>query len=92
MDLKSATIVALIVALSVLGLCPDPASGSERAPVLRQIDVPHDYYFREMYLPQVSSGPQNPVWSPDGQTLVFTMQPGTMIPRHISHSIGVDEI
>ena len=47
---------------------------AEREPVLKQIKVPHNYYFREMYLPQVSSGPQSPAWSPDGQSLVFTMQ------------------
>lgn len=47
---------------------------AEREPVLKQIDVPHNYYFREMYLPQVSTGPQSPAWSPDGQSLVFTMQ------------------
>jgi hypothetical protein len=47
---------------------------ADRAPVLQQIKVPHDYYFREMYLPQVSSGPQSPGWSPDGKSLVFAMQ------------------
>lgn len=49
-------------------------ASAEREPVLKQINVPHNYYFREMYLPQVSSGPQSPAWSPDGQSLVFTMQ------------------
>lgn len=50
---------------------------AERTPVLKQISVPHNYYFREMYLPQVSSGPQSPAWSPDGQALVYAMQ-GTL--------------
>ena len=47
---------------------------AERAPVLQQIDAPHDYYYREMYLPQVSSGPQSPAWSPDGRAIVYSMQ------------------
>jgi Tol biopolymer transport system component/endonuclease/exonuclease/phosphatase family metal-dependent hydrolase len=47
---------------------------AQRAPVLKQIKTPHDYYFREMYLPQVSSGPQGPTWSPDGQALIYSMQ------------------
>jgi hypothetical protein len=42
--------------------------------VLDQIRVPHPYYFREMYLPQVTSGPTAPSWSPDGSELVYAMQ------------------
>ncbi len=49
----------------------------QRAPVLRQIDVPHPYYYREMYLPQVTSGPSSAGWSPDGGQLVYSMQ-GTL--------------
>ena len=30
---------------------------AQRKPVLDQIDVPHNYYYRELYLPQVTSGP-----------------------------------
>jgi hypothetical protein len=47
------------------------AAGRER--VLKQIDLPHNYYFREMYLPQLTSGPQYPVFSPDGSELVYSM-------------------
>ena len=49
-----------------------PAAGRE--PVLSQIRVPHPYYYREMYLPQVTSGPSGAAWSPDGRELVFSMQ------------------
>jgi len=48
-----------------------------REPVLKQIDVPHSYYYREMYLPQVTSGPSSAAWSPDGRELVYSMQ-GTL--------------
>ena len=47
---------------------------ADRAPVLRQIKVPHDYYYREMYLPQLTSGPSALSWAPDGQSLVYSMQ------------------
>ena len=62
------------VALFLLALLLAAPAFAEREPVLKQIKVPHNYYFREMYLPQVSTGPQSPAWSPDGQSLVFTMQ------------------
>lgn len=47
---------------------------AQREPVLKQIQLPHDYYYREMYLPQVTSGPSSVAWSPDGRDLVFSMQ------------------
>ena len=30
---------------------------AQREPVLKQVGVPHAYYWREMYVPQVTSGP-----------------------------------
>src|SRR4051812_33456451 len=50
---------------------------AQREPVLKQIKVPHPYYFREMYLPQVTSGPGSAAWSPDGHELIYAMQ-GTL--------------
>ena len=47
---------------------------AERRPVLDQIDVPHSYYFREMYLPQLTSGPSSLSWMPDGKSIVYSMQ------------------
>ncbi|HYV17742.1 MAG TPA: CehA/McbA family metallohydrolase [Verrucomicrobiae bacterium] len=49
-----------------------PPSGRET--VLKQIKVPHNYYYREMYLPQVTSGPSGADWSPDGRRLVLSMR------------------
>jgi dipeptidyl aminopeptidase/acylaminoacyl peptidase len=49
-------------------------SGPGREPVLKQIKVPHRYYYREMYLPQVTSGPSSASWSPDGREVVVAMQ------------------
>ena len=51
-----------------------PAAQAQRQPVLKQIDVPHPYYFREMYLPQLTSGPSAVAFAPDGRTLVYSMQ------------------
>jgi TolB protein len=46
---------------------------SQREPVLKQIDLPHPYYYREMYLPQLTTGPSSAAWLPDSQTLVYSM-------------------
>ncbi len=51
-----------------------PAVAQQREPVLKQIRVPHSYYYREMYLPQATSGPSAVTWSPDGREVIFAMQ------------------
>jgi TolB protein len=35
---------------------------AQRRPVLPQIDLPHPYYYRELYLPQLTSGPSSVAW------------------------------
>ena len=60
-----------LLTVLLIGLSLGSPAPAERAPVLQQIKVPHDYYFREMYLPQVSSGPQSPAWSPDGKKIAY---------------------
>ncbi len=49
------------------------SSFGQREPVLKQIDLPHPYYFREMYLPQLTTGPSALAWSPDSKSLVYSM-------------------
>lgn len=73
------------------------AAGAERRPVLDQIAVPHDYYFREMYLPQVTSGPSTLAWMPDGTALVYSMQgslwlqvPGSDVAEQLTAGPGYD--
>jgi TolB protein len=46
---------------------------SQREPVLKQIDTPHPYYYREMYLPQLTTGPSAVAWMPDSQSVVYSM-------------------
>lgn len=66
---------ALAVALLACLVASDAVA--QRQAVLKQIDVPHNYYFREMYLPQLTSGPSSVAFAPDGKTLVYSMQ-GTL--------------
>src|SRR5256712_7141735 len=47
---------------------------AQRAGVLKQVDLPHAYYWREMYVPQATSGPSSATWSPDGTELIYSMQ------------------
>jgi len=58
---------------------------AQRQPVLPQVKVPHPYYYRELYLPQVTSGPSAVTWSPDGRELVYSMQ-GTLWRQRIGTS------
>jgi Tol biopolymer transport system component len=63
-----------LLAFTVLALTPRAGLVAQREPVLKQIRIPHNYYYREMSLPQATSGPSAPTWSPDGQELIYSMQ------------------
>ena len=56
----------------LLALLAPPAL-AQRQPVLQQIDLPHNYYYREMYLPQLTTGPSSVAWWPDSKSVVFSM-------------------
>lgn len=68
---------AVIVLLALIFAAPFSAKSEGREPVLGQIGIPHSYYFREMYLPQPTTGPSSVAWSPDGTAVVYSMQ-GTL--------------
>jgi TolB protein len=53
--------------------CPCLPALCQREPVLKQIDLPHPYYYREMYPPQLTTGPSSAAWLPDSKTLVYSM-------------------
>ena len=57
-------LLLILAALPVFG---------QREPVLKQIKEPHSYYYREMYIPQLTTGPSAVAWSPDSQSLVYSM-------------------
>ena len=63
------TRICLLLSLAVSSL---PLVG-QRDPVLKQINHPHSYYYREMYLPQLTTGPSAAAWSPDSSSLVYSM-------------------
>ena len=61
------TLMLLMLALA------SAAAFADREPVLKQIALPHPYYYREMYLPQLTTGPSSVAWSPDGKEVVYSM-------------------
>jgi len=63
-----------ILCLSAFLFLSSSVVAAQREPVLKQIRLPHNYYYREMYLPQVTSGPSAMTWSPDGRSLIYSMQ------------------
>jgi hypothetical protein len=44
-----------------------------REPVLKQVDLPHSYYWRELYLPQLTTGPSSVAFMPNGRELIYSM-------------------
>jgi TolB protein len=48
-------------------------AAAEREPVLKQVDLPHSYYWRELYLPQLTTGPSDASFLPDGKSLIYSM-------------------
>ncbi len=47
--------------------------GARAAASAPLIDLPHSYYYQEMYLPQLTSGPSSLAWSPDSREVVYSM-------------------
>jgi len=68
--MRTTLIAAIVAGIATLGA----VSGPKRVPVLQQIDLPHNYYFRELYLPQLTTGPSSVAWTADGASLVYSMQ------------------
>src|SRR5947208_15435624 len=73
-------LLAGLVLLSVLPVLAD------RKPVLQQIQLPHNYYYREMYLPHLTTGPSALTFSPDGKEAVYSMG-GSLWP----HALASDQ-
>lgn len=65
--------VAQLSALSLF-LSAESVTAQRRDPPLEQVKVPHSYYWREMYVPQVTSGPGSFTWSPDGKEVIYSAQ------------------
>lgn len=63
----------LALATALLLALAGTASAAGREPVLKQADLPHSYYWRELYLPQLTTGPSSASFMPDGETLIYSM-------------------
>src|ERR1700719_4222123 len=77
----------LSCAVLLAGLMAGVLAYAERAPVLQQIDLPHPYYFREMYLPQLTSGPSTLARSSDSTELIYSMA-GSLWRQRVSAGSG----
>ncbi|MFC5576595.1 CehA/McbA family metallohydrolase [Lysobacter niabensis] len=64
--------VAAALAMA-LAIASAGAGAAGREPVLKQVDLPHSYYWRELYLPQLTTGPSAASFLPDGESLVYSM-------------------
>ena len=58
---------------ALLGIVCATGALAAREPVLKQVDVPHNYYWRELYLPQLTTGPSAADFLPGGRELVYSM-------------------
>ncbi|HEY5805181.1 MAG TPA: CehA/McbA family metallohydrolase [Lysobacter sp.] len=65
----SRRILAATLLLAMVG----GVAANGREAVLKQVDLPHSYYWRELYLPQLTTGPSSASFLPDGQSLVYSM-------------------
>lgn len=72
--------------LAALLVGPAGVAYAEREAVLKQVDLPHTYYWRELYIPQLTTGPSGVTFTPDGKTLIYSM--GGSLWRQ---TIGLDE-
>ncbi len=61
------------ILLTALAFLPGVA-GAAREPVLSQVKLPHNYYWRELYIPQLTTGPLSVAFMPSGDELVYSMQ------------------
>jgi Tol biopolymer transport system component len=64
--------VAALSVLAAASLLAGAAARAEREPVLKQVDVPHSYYWRELYLPQLTTGPASFAFLPDGAAVIVS--------------------
>ncbi len=61
----------LLLAAALLTVAGMAEAG--RDPVLKQVDLPHSYYWRELYIPQLTTGPSSVSFAPGGRELVYSM-------------------
>nr|MBP7982241.1 PD40 domain-containing protein [Arenimonas sp.] len=62
-----------ILLSAVLTMVTAMPATAQREAVAKQVDMPHNYYWREMYLPQLTAGPSWLAFYPDGKSLLYSM-------------------
>ncbi len=60
-----------------------------RVAVLDQVDLPHNYYWRELYLPQLTTGPSAAAFLPGGVELIYSMA-GSLWRQTIGSDVAVE--
>jgi Tol biopolymer transport system component len=66
--------ITLVTAVAAASASLAGIANPVRQPVLNQIALPHNYYYRELYLPQLTSAPSSASWTADGKAIVYAMQ------------------
>jgi TolB protein len=65
------------------------AAGAAREPVLGQVKLPHNYYWRELYIPQLTTGPSSVAFMPSGDELVYS-RAGSLWRQRMEGNQGVE--
>ncbi|MFN8340041.1 MAG: hypothetical protein U0V64_00115 [Cyclobacteriaceae bacterium] len=86
-----------VLQMMALMLMASAMANAQRVPLHEQVHVPHPYYWRELYLPHVTSGPSSASWTRDGKNLVYAMagslwiqEVGTTTARQLTAGDGYD--
>ncbi len=77
---------ALLALLPLLLAAPANAA---REPVLSQVQLPHNYYWRELYIPQLTTGPSAVAFMPTGDEVVYSME-GSLWRQGLRSDVAVE--
>jgi hypothetical protein len=80
---------ARVLLLALAPLLAAPAAAAGREAVLSQVALPHGYYWRELYLPQLTTGPSSAAFLPGGEELVYSMA-GSLWRQAIDADLAVE--
>lgn len=69
-------------------LAPAPAQAAREA-VLNQVQLPHNYYWRELYIPQLTTGPSSVAFMPAGDELIYSMD-GSLWRQGLRSDVAVE--
>ncbi|MBI3484757.1 MAG: PD40 domain-containing protein, partial [Acidobacteria bacterium] len=67
--MRTQTRLSILILLSLVAT----AASAQRELTYKQVDEPHPYYWREMYIQQLTTGPSSVAWTPDSKSVVYSM-------------------